>query len=404
MTVIVASLVWQIFVGEKIGHDAFDIAGKLAQSTLAPVTAPQLEQQRSIVKLSENLGLDIALFSASREPLGSWGKALPAPDSDRLESGWFREENARGGMILLPDGRWLVASTPDRKTRPFVALMLMLAAIAMVVSISAYPLVRRLTGRLERLQAGVERMGAGDFTTRVKVEGKDEVARLAGSFNIAAEKIEHLLAAHRQLLANASHEFRTPLSRLRLGLELYKGQNDHKRRAAMEEDIAELDALVDEILLTSRLNADSGLKDVETLDLLALAAEECARIEDYELTGTSAMVDGEARLLRRAIRNLLQNARLHGEPPIEIVIDQTSGHASLTVTDQGSGISPDDWDKVFAPFYRLPGTQSIKGSGLGLPLVRQIAENHRGTAEIVESRQGKHVVRMVLPVSPKHTN
>ena len=95
-----------------------------------------------------------------------------------------------------------------------------LGAIALVVALGARPVVRRLTGRLERLQRGVESLGAGDLRARVKVEGRDEVARLAQSFNQAAARIESLVDAHKMLLANASHELRTPLTRIRLGLEL----------------------------------------------------------------------------------------------------------------------------------------------------------------------------------------
>ena len=136
-----------------------------------------------------------------------------------------------------------------------------LGGIALAVAICAYPLVRRLTRRLERLQAGVEQLGAGDLAARVKVEGKDEVAMLAESFNRAAARIEDLVGSHKLLLANASHELRTPLSRIRMGVELLKetaGPQDLKRKADLERDIAELDALIDEILLSSRLDAVQG--------------------------------------------------------------------------------------------------------------------------------------------------
>src|SRR6185436_15725783 len=114
-----------------------------------------------------------------------------------------------------------------------------LGAIALVVALGALPIVRRLTGRLERLQRGVESLGAGDLRARVKVEGRDEVARLAQSFNQAAARIESLVDAHKLLLANASHELRTPLTRIRLGLELVEAHPE--RRQALARDIAELD-------------------------------------------------------------------------------------------------------------------------------------------------------------------
>ncbi len=157
----------------------------------------------------------------------------------------------------------------------------------MAVAICAYPLVRRLTRRLERLQAGVEQLGAGDLAARVKIEGKDEVARLAESFNRAAARIEELVGSHKLLLANASHELRTPLSRIRLGVEFLKETADPKRKHELERDIAELDQLIDEILLSSRLDAVRGLDQREEIDLLALAAEEGARYDRCSVTGAA---------------------------------------------------------------------------------------------------------------------
>src|SRR5262249_60180490 len=116
-------------------------------------------------------------------------------------------------------------------------------------SICAYRVGGGLPRRLERLQTGVETLGAGQLSARVQVEGRDEVARLAASFNRAAARIEDLVGAHRMLLANASHELRTPLSRLRLGLELYEQRPDPKLKAELARDVAELDLLIDEILL-----------------------------------------------------------------------------------------------------------------------------------------------------------
>ena len=119
----------------------------------------------------------------------------------------------------LADGRWLVSRrAPGRGPAFLFALALILVAIA----VGTYPVVRRLTQRLERLQRGVDALGAGELAARVKVEGRDEVARLAESFNRAAARIEKLVGAHKSLLANTSHELRTPLARIRMALELGK--------------------------------------------------------------------------------------------------------------------------------------------------------------------------------------
>jgi signal transduction histidine kinase len=242
--------------------------------------------------------------------------------------------------------------------------------------------VRGLTRRLERLQAGVEKLGGGDLAARVKVEGRDEVARLAQSFNAAAARIEALVGAHKMLLANASHELRTPLSRIRLGLELMKQNPDPAREAALERDIAELDALIEEVLLASRLDAVGELEVREAVDLLALAAEEAARYDDVRVTGVPVLVPGDPRLLRRLMRNLLENAAHHGAPPVAVEVARDGARARLSVRDAGPGIPPDERERIFEPFRRGRATSAASGSGLGLALVRQIARRHGGEATL----------------------
>jgi signal transduction histidine kinase len=251
-----------------------------------------------------------------------------------------------------------------------------LGAIALVVALGASPVVQRLTGRLERLQRGVESLGAGDLAARVKVEGRDEVARLAQSFNQAAARIESLVNAHKMLLANASHELRTPLARIRLGLELVATHPE--RKAELERDIAELDQLVDEILLVSRLDATEQLDIREDVDLAALTAEECARYDDCALEAKPVIVSGDPMLLRRMIRNLLENAKLYGKPPIEVTVAKQDDQAVLNVLDHGPVIVEEARERLFSTFYRIPGRSGTKGTGLGLALVRQIARRHGG--------------------------
>ncbi|HEY0341714.1 MAG TPA: HAMP domain-containing protein, partial [Steroidobacteraceae bacterium] len=110
-----------------------------------------------------------------------------------------------------------------------------LTLLALSIGVAAYPLVRSMSRKLERLQRGVESLGAGDFSARVAVEGHDEVARLARSFNSAAGRIEQLMKAHKSLLANASHELRTPVARIRLAVELVKDSVDARRKSGLEQ-------------------------------------------------------------------------------------------------------------------------------------------------------------------------
>ena len=269
--------------------------------------------------------------------------------------------------------------------------------MALLVGIVAFPIVRQISRRLERLQRGVESLGAGDLSARVTVEGRDEVARLATAFNHAATRIEQLVGAHKALLANASHELRTPLTRIRLAVELMKDRADAKQRSGLQQDIAELDRLVDEILLASRLDAVPDAAAIEELDLLALAAEECARYDEAQLEGTPVIIRADPRLVRRVLRNLLENGRRHGAPPTQVRITRETAAAVITVWDNGRGVPQSEFEAVFRPFYRPRGSDGGAGAGLGLALVRQIGRRHGGEARC-EMQGDRSCFVVTLPI------
>jgi signal transduction histidine kinase len=331
--------------------------------------------------LSQRLHADLGLFSADRAPIGAAGHPVPAPTN----LGWLRGTNPPAWSFRLPDGRWIVARGPARIPGPISRAAIILLIMALVIAVFAYPVVRGLTKRIERLQEGVETLGAGNLATRVSIGGRDEVASLAASFNRAAERIEELVGAHRLLLANASHELRTPLSRLRLGIELYGKDPTPKAKAELQRDIAELDDLIEEILLASRLDLVAAPPMKESLDLLALVAEECAHYDDCALDGQPITLSADAKLLRRMVRNLLENAARHGKPPVRVELRRDGDTAVLCVIDAGAGIPEAERERVFEPFFQLGGER--KGTGLGLALVRRIARLHGGEAK-AEPRPG----------------
>ena len=321
--------------------------------------------------------------------------------------------------VTLADGQQLLLQMPPRQnrmgggggggpppspapywTRPPYGFLWLLAVVSVAVALGVYPIVRRLTQRLETLQRGVQRWGDGDLAARVPVHGEDEVADLSARFNAAAERVEtlmatqqRLLASQKSLLANASHELRSPLTRIRMGMELMGSQPSPTFREEISRNIAELDQLIDEILLASRLDArDADMGTVETIDLLGLAAEESARAgAELELAEgvDSLLVPGVAKLLRRLVRNLLENARRYGGAAgAAVIVAREHSHALLQVCDRGPGVPPDLRERIFEPFYRLPGASEREGGvGLGLALVKSIAERHGGTVHC-EAREG----------------
>jgi signal transduction histidine kinase len=392
LVVMVTGTIWRMGAENTPAAQAFEIASELVALLLPPATAPRVSQQVVIDRLAKQVGADITLFDSTRQPIASSGEPLPPPSGDG--AGWIASRTGPAWTLRLPDGRWFVLRPPPRHRRPVIGLLLLLGSIALAVAIAAFPVVRGLTRRLERLQTGVETLGAGNLSTRVKVEGRDEVAQLAAVFNRSAARIEELVNAHRLLLAHASHELRTPLSRLRLAIELYAKTGDAKFKDQIERDIVELDSLVDEILLSSRLDANPALPAVEEVDLLAIAAEECARMEGCSLDGKPAIMQGDARLLRRLIRNLLDNARRHGKPPVEITLRRERDWFVLDVIDAGPGIPEAERERVFSPFHRL--SKDSAGTGLGLSLVRQIARLHGGDAMVAPRADKPSCFRVTL--------
>jgi signal transduction histidine kinase len=289
----------------------------------------------------------------------------------------------------------------------------MLGLIGVAVALGLYPVVRRLTQRLEGLQRGVQRWGEGDLSVRVPVQGDDEVADLSERFNAAAEHIEALMASQKSLLANASHELRSPLARIRMGLELMGGPAEvdalARSRAEILRNMAELDQLIDEILLASRLDAkEADIGTVEAVDLVGLCAEECARAgASFEVPEglVQLEVSGVAKLLRRMVRNLLENARRYGQSSqaspsgegIVLKLSRAETLVLLQVSDRGPGVPPAFRERIFEPFFRLPGaSERVGGVGLGLSLVKSIAERHGGQVSCRDRAGGGAVFEVRL--------
>ncbi|WP_085024999.1 sensor histidine kinase [Ensifer aridi] len=367
---------------------------------VAALIPPDMDRQSvgaTLKRLSRAFDADIAVYDPRGRLIASAGQPLPR---DMVERPW--RHGPRGNfhtmVTELPDGR-TVAAHMERPFRPAGRNPLAyLALIAGVIGLAAYPVVRHLTRRLERLRAGVDAWGRGDFVARVPADGSDEVAAVAKSFNRAADHVERLIKSHRALLANASHELRSPLARLRIAIDLYEQAPSGNRREEIVRNLAELDTLVEEILLASRLDHVEKLDATASVDLLALVSEEGAR-NGVEVSGTPATVTGDARLIGRLVRNLMQNALRHGSPPVIATVAQADSMVELRVRDHGPGIPTGESTRVFEPFYRPSGrSEATGGWGLGLALVRQIAERHGGAVRYETPPDGGACFVVTLPV------
>jgi signal transduction histidine kinase len=382
--------------------------GELLQRSLPAADAPPGEQVAGLRDWSQRLRLPMALDDAA-------GQRLGASDS------FLRRELDTPGMaarlhaIRFGDGRTLWVPRPNAARPPpgarmqemrmqdmrppwfgprawpdGVGLVVLLVVIFIAVALGAWPVVRRLTRRLEALKHGVEAFGGGALHQRVAEDGRDEIAAVGASFNRAAARIEALLRSHQSLLANASHELRSPLARMKMAVSMMDDAAPAQRDALRKEidtNIAELDALVEEVLFASRLDGAAALEHKVSVHLLALAAEEAARVGAL-VEGVDAHVQGDDRLLRRAVRNLLENAHRYGGGEIEARILVLGSRVEVRVCDRGPGVPEAYRERIFEAFFRLPGHAEREGGvGLGLALVRQIAERHGGTVRC-EARDG----------------
>ena len=353
-------------------------------------------EREIIVALAWQANANVVLYSAGGSMIVHIGGRPPAllTPAQVGGDGWRMTRNGPIYNRRLADGRHVVVHPRHRILLHGLHLGLLLTSVAAVIALLTYPITRGITARLGRLQAGVQQFGSGNLAARVNVEGRDEVASLAKSFNESAEHIEKLVKAHQMLLANCSHELRTPLARIRLGVERVPG-TDPKASAEIARSIAELDALIGEMLLSSRLEAASAVERKDAVDLLALAAEEAAHF-DVEATGEPLAINADAMLLRRLVRNLLENARVHAGGATGVRIEGDAVQARLVIEDAGEGVPPADRERIFEPFYRASTATRASGAGLGLAIVRQIARAHGGSVsyELRESGGSRFTVNL----------
>jgi signal transduction histidine kinase len=406
-------------VAERVGAWA-----ELIQRSLPPADAPREEQAQAVREWAQRLRLPIALDDENGERIAASDTYLrrhaelpgaPRGIQVQLDDGrtmWVLR-NPLGGPRANrdgPGGRGPMLLQPPPWTRG-AGLAALLVVLFLAVAAGAFPVVRRLTRRLESLKQGVQRFGEGALGQRVDASGRDEVAAVAASFNQAAERIEVLVNSHKSLLANASHELRSPLTRMKMALSLLQDEStpaaQRERLAAeLRTNIGELDTLVEEVLLASRLDAQAAAFTPLPVDVIALAAEEAAQFgAELQAVDAQLRVAGDDRLLRRALRNLLENARRYGvkdggESDITLQAARAGKQVELRVCDRGPGVPDTLRQRIFEPFFRLPGHAEREGGvGLGLALVRQIAQRHGGSVRCESNPGGGSCFVLSLPAA-----
>jgi signal transduction histidine kinase len=413
--------------------------GALAAETLGDPTA----LDRRVRQLHEDLEVDVTVRDLEGRVLAAAGAPLrPLDGAERAELAAGRPVS-RGGPVWFvaapmraPDGQAVAGvievSTPRRlRSAVWWRPGLTVALVLLIVGLAAAPLARRISRPLERLTEAARRLGRGELSYRVPLDGVgrwrrhrrvDELRELTTAFNDMAERVERLVAGQKELLANVSHELRSPLARIRVALALLPADGaSGPRIAEVERDLAELERLIDDVLTTTRLEATGRPPSVAPVDVPALLAGVAARAAHDPATagravrvsdGPALVLEADGALLRRALWNLVENAAKYGAPPITLDARRDGDRVELAVTDAGPGIPVAERERVLAPFYRgdrarTPASDAASppGFGLGLTLVGRIAEAHGGRITIepaASSGDGEHGCRvtLVLPARP----
>ncbi|HVQ29660.1 MAG TPA: HAMP domain-containing sensor histidine kinase [Vicinamibacteria bacterium] len=390
---------------------------RLAQqvaSALADVPDPALPG--ALARTADDLDVNVGVYADDGRALAGFGR-VPPPLSPEEAVALHSDPRAVRDRRFLSStaagpGRYLRVSVRALEGDLFLRLVGALAVVVLVVSLVSAPLARAIARPLEHLAGVARRLGEGDLTARSGLQRGDEIGALARTLDEMAGRLEGLLAGQRELLANVSHELRTPLARIRMSLALAaEGEPALARRhvEAIEEDVAELEALISDLLTSSRLDAAGALalqlERVDPKEVLEAALARFARLHPTRAVtvkqGLAPALRAERGLVARVLDNLLDNAARYSEAPspLEAELGEGEGGVVFLVRDHGIGIAAEDLEHLFTPFYRTDRSRArhTGGAGLGLALSRKIVESHGGRLTL-ESQAGRGTtVRVWLP-------
>ena len=320
------------------------------------------------------------------------------------------------------EGDYWLALPRERIDRVIPLSWLGWGVAALLLSLlGAWFIVFRITRPLKALQQAARKVGAGETADRLDEGGPTELATVAHAFNQMSADLARLDQDRALILAGISHDLRTPLTRLRMGIEMAA---DEGLREGMTADVEEMDKTIGQFLDFARSESGEAMQDVDVAALLAeIAAQYRRRGFKVDITCPRSAIPGtqsapgptpgmamaaRPQALRRAVSNLIDNALRYAgsESPVELALSTTAGEFGIEVRDRGPGIPPEDVERMKRPFARLEAARTnAAGAGLGLAIVDRIARSHNGRLELLEREGGGLSARLVLrPATPAHSS
>ena len=303
------------------------------------------------------------------------------------------------------DGYWVGFPLPPRQQAEDIPtrIVALAAAAIVVVLLAAFAFARYLARPLRELRSAVESVGRGTTPAPLPESGTSEIAAVNRGFNAMIANLRQIERDRAVLLAGVSHDLRTPLARLRLGIELQP--SDKAMRDGMVADIEEMDRIIDQFLDFARADAATSTEPIDINRELAMCVERYTRAgRDVRLqAGPPALVRIKPTAVSRVASNLIDNGLAYGRPPLEITTQVNDREVVMDVTDRGPGIAGEDVERLKQPFTRASEARTREdgaaGAGLGLAIVDRIARLHGGHFDLLPRAGGGTIARVVLPTA-----
>lgn len=311
-------------------------------------------------------------------------------------------------LVLVTAVYWLVLPREVHalisRDRLHVGLLILLCVVILAVVLTAHAFLRHLLRPLRELSDGVQRLSDGELDVELQCSVHDEFGRLTDAFNFMVRRVRDMIGVRDQLLIDVSHELCSPLTRMKVTLEMLP-EDEHRMRLA--DDIADMERMVTTLLELERLRSGHGLRFAR-MDLIAILHEVAGKFQDG-LPGVRVVsaeqvlfVDIDGEKIRTVLRNLLDNAvkySLAGSGPIELRVERGAGTVVARVTDEGVGIPDADIARIFEPFYRvdLSRSKDTGGYGLGLSICKRVMEAHGGDITVARGAGGGTSFTLTLP-------
>ncbi len=378
-------------------------------------TSDALERRETVGRIGREFG--VRIVPESERPM--MGMVPPRlPQMQELETHLkeqlgpatqVRAAPGRGLLFVRVDaagvGYWIGFPLPPRpqvEDEPWRAILWSLILAAILI-LAAYGFARYLARPLRELNAAVERVGRGELPPPLPEGGPTEIAKLNRGFNRMTANLRQFEQDRALLLAGVSHDLRTPLARLRLGIEM--AEKDEATRAGMAADIEEMDRIIGQFLEFARTDREVALEPCDANEIVAACVDRYTRAgrDVRYAAGASPPVPLRPTAYSRLVNNLIDNALAYGAPPVEVKTTAAGGRFVLDVADRGPGIAPQEVERLKQPFTRASAARTnatgVAGAGLGLAIVDRIARMHGGTFDLLPREGGGTLARVAIPLA-----